>query len=65
VKTKTQSAQPPCQMAKHVGAHVTAVYNTKNVELVRSLGPGVAIDYEQQDFTKNGNVVLSLNGGPR
>ena len=27
------------QMAKHLGAHVTAVCNTKSVELVRSLGP--------------------------
>src|ERR671930_1337275 len=44
------------QMAKHLGAHVTAVCNTKNVELVRSLGPDVVIDYEQQDFTKNGET---------
>jgi NADPH:quinone reductase-like Zn-dependent oxidoreductase len=44
------------QMAKHLGARVTAVCNTKNVELVRSLGPDVVIDYEQQDFTKNGET---------
>jgi NADPH:quinone reductase-like Zn-dependent oxidoreductase len=42
------------QLAKHLGAHVTAVCNTKNVELVRSLGADVVIDYLQEDFTKNG-----------
>jgi NADPH:quinone reductase-like Zn-dependent oxidoreductase len=42
------------QLAKHFGAHVTAVCNTKNVELVRSLGADVVIDYLQEDFTKNG-----------
>jgi NADPH:quinone reductase-like Zn-dependent oxidoreductase len=42
------------QLAKHFGAHVTAVCNTKNVELVRSLGADEVIDYLQEDFTKNG-----------
>jgi NADPH:quinone reductase-like Zn-dependent oxidoreductase len=41
------------QLAKHFGAHVTAVCNTKNVDLVRSLGADVVVDYTQEDFTKN------------
>jgi NADPH:quinone reductase-like Zn-dependent oxidoreductase len=44
------------QLAKHFGAHVTAVCNTKNVELVRSLGADEVIDYLQEDFTKNGEI---------
>jgi NADPH:quinone reductase-like Zn-dependent oxidoreductase len=44
------------QLARHFGAHVTAVCNTKNVELVRSLGADVVVDYLQEDFTKNGET---------
>jgi NADPH:quinone reductase-like Zn-dependent oxidoreductase len=44
------------QLAKYFGADVTAVCNTKNVELVRSLGADRVIDYLQEDFTKNGQT---------
>lgn len=44
------------QLAKHFAAHVTAVCNTKNVELVRSLGADEVIDYLQEDFAKNGET---------
>lgn len=53
------------QLARHFGAHVTAVCNTKNVELVRSLGADEVVDYLQEDFTRNGetyDVILDAVG---
>jgi NADPH:quinone reductase-like Zn-dependent oxidoreductase len=42
------------QLARYFGADVTAVCNTKNVELVGSLGADRVIDHTKEDFTKNG-----------
>ncbi len=40
------------QLVKNLDAKVTAVCNTQNVEVVRSLGADQVIDYMTQDFTK-------------
>ncbi len=40
------------QLVKSLGAYVTAVSNTKNMDLVKSLGADEVIDYMKDDYTK-------------
>jgi NADPH:quinone reductase-like Zn-dependent oxidoreductase len=42
------------QVAKHLGARVTAVCETKHVELVRSLGADEVVDYRREDWRRRG-----------
>jgi NADPH:quinone reductase-like Zn-dependent oxidoreductase len=42
------------QLAKWLGAQVTGVCSTKNVELVRKIGADHVVDYTQEDFTSSG-----------
>ena len=41
------------QIAKALGAHVTAASSTRNMELLRSIGADEVIDYTKEDFTKS------------
>ncbi|WP_236788721.1 NAD(P)-dependent alcohol dehydrogenase [Amycolatopsis sp. GM8] len=53
------------QIAKSLGADVTAVCSTRNIELVRSLGADHIIDYTRDDFTRDRHrydVVFDLVG---
>jgi NADPH:quinone reductase-like Zn-dependent oxidoreductase len=42
------------QIAKALGAEVTAVASTRNLELMRSIGADHVVDYTKDDFTRGG-----------
>jgi NADPH:quinone reductase-like Zn-dependent oxidoreductase len=53
------------QIAKALGAEVTAVCSTRNVETARTLGADVVCDYTREDFTKSGmrhDLILDVAG---
>lgn len=54
------------QLAKHLGATVAATTSTANIDLVRSLGADVVIDYRKDDFAKmlSGYDVVLNSLGP-
>ncbi len=53
------------QLAKSLGAEVTAVCSPRNIDMARSIGADHVIDYTQEDFTRNGqryDLILAANG---
>lgn len=55
------------QIGKWLGAHISGVCSTRNLELVRSIGADNVIDYTLQDFTESDDrydVVFDLVGNP-
>ena len=54
------------QIAKALGAHVTAVCSTRNLEQTRELGADRVLDYTSQDFTREPeryDLVVDVAGG--
>ena len=53
------------QIARHLGAEVTGVCSTANVDLVRSIGADRVIDYTTEDFATSGDswdVIVDTTG---
>ena len=53
------------QIAKALGAEVTGVCSTRNLEMLRAIGADHSIDYQKEDFTRNGqryDLILAANG---
>jgi len=53
------------QIARSLGAEVTGVCSTRNVDLVRSIGANDVIDYTREDFTRSGrryDLILDMAG---
>jgi NADPH:quinone reductase-like Zn-dependent oxidoreductase len=53
------------QIATSLGAEVTAVTSTKNVERIRSVGADHVVDYSVDDFTQSGlryDLILDIGG---
>lgn len=44
------------QIARHLGAHVTGVGSGRNAAMMTELGADAVIDYNREDYTKNGKT---------